>query len=223
MGVCKGSKDSFNTESKIIELKTKIETFEEDTDRAIGLIQADVQDNKNEVDNIKVSKAAKSGVDELKTVIDGLRSDNLKTNRKIDQNKNAIEDVNQKVIFSAIRNVHVDPGATITYDEANVNVGGGMDIGTGHFTVPVSGIYSFSFRGMSKFKETATNVQVHKENTLQFYIFENTRGTESHDILSTTWVMNLGQNDVISLYASSGFYVSTSHPLFFNGQLLMKQ
>ena len=222
--VCKGSKDSFVTESKIIELKAKIETFEEDTGRAIELIQAAVQDNKNEVDNINYSKAAESEVVELKTEIDGLKSVDLETNRKIDQNKNSIEDANQKIIFSAIRSSSVSAGATITYDEANVNVGGGMDTGTGHFTVPVSGIYSFSFRGMSKFKETVTGVQVRKNNTIQFYIFENTKGTESHDILSTTWVMNLSQNDVISLHGSGGaFYVRDNHPILFNGHLLMKQ
>ena len=59
----------------------------------------------------------------------------------IDQIKNAKEDANQKVIFSAIRKIDsVNEWATITYDEANVDLGGGMDIGTGNFTVPVSGI-----------------------------------------------------------------------------------
>merc|ERR1712141_803681 len=76
-----------------------------------------------------------------------------------DQIKNAIEDANPKVIFSAIRNSdrknsHVNEGTTITYDEANVNVGGGMDIGTGNFIVPVSGIYSFSFRALTIFDVT---------------------------------------------------------------------
>ena len=51
----------------------------------------------------------------------------------------------------------------------------------------------------------------------------------SHDILSTTWIMNLTQNYVISLYGSSdywlsgGFYVNIYHPVLFNGHLLMKQ
>ena len=211
--VCKGSKDSFVTESKIIELKAKIETFEEDTGRAIGSIQDAVQDSKDDVV-------------ELKTGIDGLKSDDLEINRKIDQNKNAIEDANQKVIFSAIRNgdhVHVDAGTTITYDEANVNVGGGMDIGSGHFAVPVSGIYSFSFRALSIYAVTYTDVVVRKNNIFQFRIFENTEGTKSHQTLSTTWVMNLSQNDVISLFSQYGIYVHSIHPTFFNGYLLMKQ
>ena len=140
---------------------------------------------------------------------------------QIDQIKNA----NQKVIFSAIRTSgDVNPGTTIRYDEANVNVGGGMDAGSGFFTVPVSGIYSFSFRGLSMFRKTFTYIRA-----TQFLIFENTKDTKSHDILSTTWVMNLTQNYVISLYGSSdywlsgGFYVNIYHPVLFNGHLLMKQ
>ena len=145
---------------------------------------------------------------------------------QIDQIKNA----NQKVIFSAIRTSgDVNPGTTIRYDEANVNVGGGMDAGSGFFTVPVSGIYSFSFRGLSMFRKTFTNVHVRKNNATQFRIFENSDDENSHDILSTTWLMNLTQNDVISLYCSSdnwysgGFSVDIRHPVLFNGHLLMKQ
>ena len=145
-----------------------------------------------------------------------------------DQIKNAIEDANPKVIFSAIRNSdrknsHVNAGTTITYDEANVNVGGGMDIGTGNFIVPVSGIYSFSFRALTIFDVTYTDVEVRKNNDFQFRIYEYTSGTKSHDTLSTTWVMNLSQNDVISLYAKSGeVHVSSHHPIHFSGHLLMK-
>ena len=114
----------------------------------------------------------------------------------------------------------VNEWATITYDEANVDLGGGMDIGTGNFTVPVSGIQSFSFSGTSKYGKTRTRIEVHKNKAKQFYIFEN-QGTESHDLLSTTWVMNLSQNDVISLYvAEGGFYVHGLQPIFFNGHLL---
>ena len=139
--------------------------------------------------------------------------------------QNAIEDADQKVIFSAIRkNGDVNALTTITYDEASVNVGGGMDIGSGHFTIPVSGIYSFSFSGMAKFKETWTSVQVRKNNTDQFNILSNTKKTNIFDTLSTTWIMNLSQNDVISIYAKEGrFSGSPTNPILFNGHLLMKQ
>ena len=149
---------------------------------------------------------------------------------QLDQIKNAIESANQKVIFSAIR--HSYPGSgdvneetTITYDEANVNVGGGMDAGSGNFTVPVSGIYSFSFRGMSQFKKLETGLEVRKNNAKQFDIFFLTEGTmrKPFDILSTTWIMNLSQNDVISLYISVGGLAVYGHPVFFDGHLVMKQ
>ena len=149
---------------------------------------------------------------------------------QLDQIKNAIESANQKVIFSAIR--HYYPGSgnvneetTITYDEANVNVGGGMDAGSGNFTVPVSGIYSFSFRGSSQFKKLETGLEVRKNNAKQFDIFFPTEGMmrKPFDILSTNWIMNLSQNDVISLFSAYGIYVHSIHPTFFNGYLLMKQ
>ena len=142
-----------------------------------------------------------------------------------------IKDANQRVIFSAIRNRrHVNRMGTITYDEANVNLGGGMDIGTGKYTVPVSGyryisgIYSFSFRGMTKYEGDRTAIQVNKNDAFQFFISENSKGRKSYDILSTPWTMNLKQNDVISLYSyTGGFHVSSRNPIFFNGHLLMKQ
>ena len=145
---------------------------------------------------------------------------------QLDQIKNAIESANQKVIFSAIR--HYYPGSgnvneetTITYDEANVNVGGGMDAGSGNFTVPVSGIYSFSFRGSSQFKKLETGLEVRKNNAKQFYTLFRSEG--KYDFLSTNWIMNLSQNDVISLYISVGGLAVYGHPVFFDGHLVMKQ
>ena len=151
---------------------------------------------------------------------------------QIGQIKKTIEDANQKVIFSAIRKTdHVNEKDWVTYDEADVNVGGGMDKRTGNFTVPVSGIYSFSFGGMTKYEGDRTSVLVRKNGTSIFTIFDNSESiknpvsdTLSMSMLSTTWVMNLTQNDVISLYSySGGFYVSSRNPIFFNGHLLMKQ
>ena len=139
------------------------------------------------------------------------------------------DDANQKVIFSAIRKTdHVNEKDWVTYDEADVNEGGGMNIGTGYFTVPVSGIYSFSFGGMTKYEGDRTSVLVMKNGTSIFTIFDNSESIKDHPILSmsmlsTTWVMNLTQNDVISLFTYNGeLYVSPNHLVFFNGHLLKR-
>ena len=146
-----------------------------------------------------------------------------------DQIKNAIEDANPKVIFSVSRTSgNVNAKTAIFFSEANVNEGGGIDTGSGRFTgftVPVSGIYSFSFRGMSQFKKLETGLEVRKNNAKQFDIKFPTEGMhrKPFDILSTNWIMNLSQNDVISLYTSVGGLWVYRHPVFFDGHLVMKQ
>ena len=145
-----------------------------------------------------------------------------------DQIKNAIEDANPKVIFSVSRTSgNVNAKTAIFFSEANVNEGGGIDTGSGRFTgftVPVSGIYSFSFRGVSIDTEDSVRrgIEVRKNNTKQFRISEPK--SERDEILSATWIMNLSRNDVISIYAAEGgFYGSPINPILFNGHLLMKQ
>ena len=146
-----------------------------------------------------------------------------------DQIKNAIEDANPKVIFSVSRTSgNVNAKTAIFFSEANVNEGGGIDTGSGRFTgftVPVSGIYSFSFRGVSSIDtedSVRRGIEVRKNNTKQFRISEPK--SERDEILSATWIMNLSRNDVISIYAAEGgFYGSPINPILFNGHLLMKQ
>ena len=81
--------------------------------------------------------------------------------------------MNEKVIFAAVRTSSGDMGSsgTITYDSLTTNIGNGMDASTGKFTAPTSGLYMFTFSGISASKNTAeVTIQVWKNDSRIFVI-----------------------------------------------------
>ena len=68
----------------------------------------------------------------------------------------------------------VDPirNGAITYDKSFVNVGKSLNLGTGEFTVPVSGLYFFSFT-VGKYPRKRLSVSLIKnENEFQVRLFQ---------------------------------------------------
>ena len=54
------------------------------------------------------------------------------------------------VYFSVKRKTtYIIKNTVLPYDDADVNVGGAMNIATGVFTAPTSGRYHFSFHGLN--------------------------------------------------------------------------
>ena len=134
-----------------------------------------------------------------------------------------------RVVFSAVRSSssesgdyynHVKPGEVITFTHTEANIGNGMNPDTGFFTVPVSGIYSFSFSAMSNGIDTSTYIQVCQNGVKQFTISD----PNSYGLLGYSWTMYLAQNDIIHLYnVNNGLYVTPDINVWFNGQLLMAE
>ena len=139
-----------------------------------------------------------------------------------------------RVFFSAVRKAtsegdtnNVQPGEVVTFTHNEVNIGSGMNPDTGIFTVPLSGIYSFSFSAncykTSDYDDAATYIEVHKNDEKQFLIMEDLR-TNTYSLLGYSWTMYLAQNDKIHLYtAYNGLFVNRYINVRFNGQLLMAQ
>ena len=66
------------------------------------------------------------------------------------------------VYFYAQRNssFNCTTGTPFLFDLARVNEGNAVDLTTGKFTAPRSGIYFFSFTGLAKFPDSSIQVQV---------------------------------------------------------------
>jgi len=104
------------------------------------------------------------------------------------------------VYFSVKRKTtYIIKNTVLPYDDADVNVGGAMNIATGVFTAPTSGRYYFSFHGLNC---DAKNVWVR--------LRLNGNGTSiaaaisKYDSLSTSTYLNLKIGDQVDTYLADG-------------------
>ena len=139
------------------------------------------------------------------------------------------------MVFSAVRTAdrqgseiynNVHPQEVITFTHTEANIGSGMNPDTGIFTVPLSGIYYFSFsaRTLPPGFAKATRIQVFLNDESQFLIAEDLDLEDTFSLIGWSWTMNLAKNDKIHLFMlSNGLYVTPDNTVWFNGQLLMAQ
>ena len=136
--------------------------------------------------------------------------------------------IDPQVVFSAVRKSysgfnHVKPGQVIRFTEMVANVGRGMNARTGTFTVPVSGLYSFSISALSALYHKDTYIGLYKNGQYQFQMGDqNMNYQRNFDNISYNWMMFLVKNDQIYLkmYRTSGLYVDSDDYVWFNGQLV---
>ena len=130
----------------------------------------------------------------------------------------------QEVIFSGIRRKHVSSRSNLTFDEAIANVGQGLDPETGIFKCPVSGIYSFSFSALTQRSSHYIDVGVYRNDIFQFWIHENDIDHKSYVNLSYVWTMVLQRDDRVQLKlgGGKGLHATRIYPVWFNGQLLLR-
>ena len=141
--------------------------------------------------------------------------------------------VNAQVIFSAVRKApsgqrnDAKAGEVITFSDTVANIGQGMDTESGTFTVPISGLYSFSFSALASLHHKASVIYVYRNEERQFTIVDEDKDEESknYDVISYNWMMSLVQNDKIHLKLPTRnmLYVNDKHFVWFNGQLLKGQ
>ena len=191
-----------SAESKITELKTNFEAFEEDATELKTNFEAFEEDANRKFTSIQAS---------------------------VRQNKVDIESANKKVIFSAVRDTgNVAKGTIITYNKLVTNVGNAMNVNDGRFTAPISGIYHFSFSGVTDKSDNYISIGVLKNDVWEFEIYDsNDSGNyNTHENLSYSWMMVLRENDRVHLRVirnAKGFSVSRNSPIWFNGFLLKQE
>lgn len=131
------------------------------------------------------------------------------------------------VLFNVARNSSFGtPNAVIPFELTRLNEGGAMDLASGVFTVPVSGIYHFEFSGLKNpnAKSVSIFLQVNgappQSHIGTAYISQNSIGT--FDGLSFTSLIRLKVNDRVNLVIEHNgmLYDSSSHHTQFVGLLV---
>ena len=113
-------------------------------------------------------------------------------------------------------------GTKIPFQIERLNVGGGMNIFSGIFTAPKSGIYFFSFSGLKDFPASAGVIVVLYLNSIPI---TNALGFALNGYFTATLSSTLGlkSGDQISLRLESGqLYDSTASYTNFNGIMLQE-
>ena len=113
-------------------------------------------------------------------------------------------------------------GTTIPFNIELLNVGGGMNISSGIFTAPKSGIYFFFFFGLRDIDIFETRVDIYRNGNY----FASAYGTGTGSLFSITLssTLSLKSGDNISLQLYQGQLFSNVHRhVFFNGWLLQEE
>ena len=113
-------------------------------------------------------------------------------------------------------------GTTIPFQIEQLNVGGGMNITSGIFTAPKSGIYFFSFTGLKDYPTDELRVDLY-HNSIRI---TRADGTHVQGLLTATLssTLSLKSGDRISLQLTTGqLYDASIHHTNFNGMLLQEE
>ena len=108
----------------------------------------------------------------------------------------------------------------IAYNRVEVNEGNGFNKFNGRFTAPVSGIYAFTFSGISGNERSWTVVNVYKNNRLNHEMLDGNKAGDYNNI-GESWIMKLRRGDQIYLEVAHGkLSVGNQDFVHFTGQLL---
>ena len=97
-----------------------------------------------------------------------------------------------------------------------------MDETGGTFTAPVSGIYRLSFTGNSAVGITDnTRIEVRKNGVAMLNIYDSNEAENSDgNNVAAIFMMNLSQNDEVTLYSDKNLYARSVNQLIFTGELI---
>ncbi len=112
-----------------------------------------------------------------------------------------------KPCFSARRNAGDVSGGLIIFNHVEVNQQNGYDSGNGVFTAPISGLYLFSFYGMSNDITLNTfGVLAYKNGVAyeKFWPYTHHSGASPHKHVSGTQIVPMAKGDTLSFYVTTG-------------------
>ena len=105
------------------------------------------------------------------------------------------------VYFSVQCSTNAGPGI-IPWDDVLISRGGGFNSGNGIFTVPLSGVYSFSYtlRERNSDANLSTNLQINGVDDYTARTYHRSNYSQS----SVTFIRRMAQGDTISIFLVGG-------------------
>lgn len=124
------------------------------------------------------------------------------------------------VAFQCWMNALSTVGTTFPCSKIVVNVGNAIDA-SGVFTVPIDGVYMFTFTGVSSSDDVDTHVRIRADRGELgfFHFYDDLDPSHGNEVLtgSVQVVANLTKGQEVDAYLDSGYTNSTS---YFTGHLL---
>lgn len=102
--------------------------------------------------------------------------------------------------------------STISFELATVNVGGAMNLSSGIFTAPKTGVYHFSFSGMKDSSDTELVIYLRKNGVNIAKALGSDNKNSFMASFSSTLNLNIG--DTIDLYKTTGNLLDNAEELF---------
>jgi C1q domain len=127
------------------------------------------------------------------------------------------------VYFYAQKNSSYSAQGPIPFEVAVVNIGDALDLESGMFTAPVSGVYFFSFDAYSNSGEGHIHLQKNGVNVGQSYDYNRgAYGGSPSQQLHLASILQLDAGDEIEVHLASGriYEDGNSHYTHFTGMLL---
>ena len=122
-----------------------------------------------------------------------------------------------RIIFSAYKAEGGVFSGDVTYSTLVENVGNGLDISSGVFSCPQSGLYMLSFSGLTVNDATYTLVSIYINGVQDFLLGSYTSATND-DHISHTWLVHLNYNDKVNLKITHGqMFSDSTQRITFNG------
>ncbi len=120
-------------------------------------------------------------------------------------------------------------GTPIKFDLARVNEGNAMNLTSGIFTAPATGIYFFSFTGVAKFPASSSLVYLgvylylNGDRIGTGYVSESNTVANQRSPLTLQSTLNLNSNDQLWVEILANLYDNSDHFTHFTGFMLEEE
>ncbi len=129
-----------------------------------------------------------------------------------------------KPAFHVVRSSSMSSSGDVTYNAEKFNIGNHMNISTGLFTSPISGIYLFTFQCVYESANGFADIYAKLNGTVDSGVWslrpQNPQQTTYSSLPSASILLQLTANDTLGLNSTSALYSDGNQWVRFSGCLI---